>query len=227
MAMGEGSEVDPNTLRAAAADLDEHAAEVAGHGETLDVSTVSPAGHGAIGEAIDAAVERGLRLVAHNLSSAVHKFYTDAATVMRKTAAATERSDAETSATFANLAHDPTVPVVPAARNDPPVHSRYPDGTPVHDGNQPGRIQGPDPAADGAPHTRVQWDTLNGRPYKAREYERGGVPVRDIDFTVPTFPNGRPRPGHRAPEQHRWIPNDPSNHAAGHKRGPGEPLVMP
>jgi hypothetical protein len=108
-------------------------------------------------------------------------------------------------------------------RSDP-VHSRYPDGTPVHEGDQPRKVTGPDPAADGAPHTVLKVDNVNNRIYKAREYGEGGTPVRDIDFTHPTYPNGTPRPNHTAPEQHRYIPNDPDNPKAGYKRGPGEPL---
>jgi hypothetical protein len=124
----------------------------------------------------------------------------------------------------------PPTTVAPGDRGaggGPPVHSRYPDGTPVHEGQQPGKIRGPDPAAAGAPHTVVKWDNVNGRVYKAREYGPGGVPIRDIDFTHPTFPNGRPRPDHVAPEQHLWIPNDPDNPRAGYKRGPGQPLEQP
>jgi hypothetical protein len=154
---------------------------------------------------------------------------------MRKAAAETERTDGQARSAFDDLARgrraEPPVVTEGMARTgdrpDPTIHSRYPNGTPVYEGQQPGKIQGPDPLAAGAPHSRVQWDNANGRPYKAREYGEGGVPVRDLDFTTPTFPNGSPRPGHRAPEQHRWIPNDPNNPAAGYKRGPGEPLVMP
>jgi hypothetical protein len=104
------------------------------------------------------------------------------------------------------------------------VHSRYPDGVVVLEGQQPGKIRGPDPAAEGAPHTMLKMDETNNRVYKAREYAEGGVPVRDIDFTHPTYPNGTPRPDHTAPEQHRYTPNDPDNPRAGYRRGPGEPL---
>lgn len=45
--------------------------------------------------------------------------------------------------------------------------------------------------------------------YKAREYDGDGYPVRDIDFTGPTFPNGTPRPNHFVPEQHLYTVNDP------------------
>ena len=42
------------------------------------------------------------------------------------------------------------------------------------------------------------------------------VPVRDIDFTNPTYPNGTMRPGHPGPpHQHRWHPVDPNHPAAG------------
>lgn len=97
----------------------------------------------------------------------------------------------------------------------------------MYEGQQPGKVTGPDPLADGSAHTRIQWDTENGRVYKAREFAENGVPVRDIDFTNPTFPSGNLRPDHCVPEQHPWIPNDPLNPKAGYKRGPGEPMVLP
>ena len=103
------------------------------------------------------------------------------------------------------------------------IHSRYPDGTPVHEGTQPGKTTGPDAEARGTPHTVLKRDST-GRVYKAREFGAGGVPKKDIDFTKPTYPTGKPRPGHSAPEQHRWIPNDPNNPRAGLRRGPGVPL---
>lgn len=53
---------------------------------------------------------------------------------------------------------------------------------------------------------------------QAREYGEGGVPVRDIDFTHPTYPNGTPRPDHTIPEQHLYTSNDPDNPRAGYKR---------
>ena len=233
--MGDGFEVDPTALRAAAGHLDQHAGEVATHGETLGAATAGRVGRGAIGEVVESAVRRGIRIVAHDISRAVAKFYSDAAAVMRRAAAETERTDGEARSAFDELARGRAVASPDAGRGpaprdqppEPPIHSRYPDGTPVYRGQQPGRVTGPDPAAGGAPHTRIQWDDVNGRPYKVREYGEGGVPVRDIDFTTPTFPNGSPRPGHQAPEQHRWMPNDPRNPAAGYERGPGEPLVMP
>jgi RHS repeat-associated protein len=116
------------------------------------------------------------------------------------------------------------LPKLSLERPSPPIHSRYPDGKPVLEGRQPGKIKGPDTNAEGRAHTRVQWDESNSRVYKARQYDPGGVPVRDIDFTHPTFPDGRLRPNHTVPEQHRWKPNDPKNPRAGYERQPGEPL---
>lgn len=82
----------------------------------------------------------------------------------------------------------------------------------------------PDPNAIGA-HTRLPWDTNNMRVYQAREFDESGHPVRDIDFTVPTYPNGTPRPDHAVPEQHPWIVNDPSvGPTSGLRRGQGGPL---
>lgn len=93
-------EVDPGALRAAAGQLDEHAGEVAAHAETLDARTAPRVGRGAIGEVVEAAVRRGLRIVAHDLGAAVQRFYADAAKVMRKAAAETERRDAEAREAF-------------------------------------------------------------------------------------------------------------------------------
>ncbi|WP_374536064.1 hypothetical protein [Chitinimonas taiwanensis] len=106
----------------------------------------------------------------------------------------------------------------------PPCHSRYADRTPVFEGLQPSKVSGP---LSEAPHSVIKWDYKNKRVYKAREYGLNGVPIRDIDFTNPTFRNGTLRPDHYTPEQHRYIPNDPNNPKAGYKRGPGEPLRMP
>ena len=53
---------------------------------------------------------------------------------------------------------------------------------------------------------------------------QAGSRREDIDFTTPTYPSGTPRPGHTAPEEHPWIPNDLNNPSAGYKRGPGQPL---
>jgi len=103
------------------------------------------------------------------------------------------------------------------------VHSKYSDGIKILEGEQPSRIKGPDPAAQGNPHTVLKWDTKNNRIYKARTYASNGQPVKDIDFTLPTFPNGTPRPNHTVPEQHQWLPN-PSGGTP--KRGKGEPLKV-
>jgi RHS repeat-associated protein len=107
----------------------------------------------------------------------------------------------------------------------PKIHSRYADSTPVYEGQQPPRIKGPDLAAGGNPHTVLRPDSVNGRIYQGREFGEGNVPVRDVDMTNPTYPNGTPRPGHPGPpHQHPWIPNDPLNPRAGHRRGGPEPI---
>jgi RHS repeat-associated protein len=88
--------------------------------------------------------------------------------------------------------------------NGPRVHSRYADQTPAFEGQQPPRIKGPEPTAEG-PHSVLRHDTVNNRTYQAREYDAAGNPVRDIDFTNPTYPNGTPRPGRPGPpHQHRF-----------------------
>ncbi|MCT7950273.1 hypothetical protein NG798_10780 [Ancylothrix sp. C2] len=59
-----------------------------------------------------------------------------------------------------------------------------------------------------ASHCQLRWDTYNNKIYQAREFDDFGRPVRDIDFTSPTYPNGNPRPDDQPPpHQHRWIPN--------------------
>lgn len=107
--------------------------------------------------------------------------------------------------------------------NPPLVRSVYADGTRVYDGQQPPRLGNPaasfDPVANGTPHTVLRWDRVHGRVYQGREFGVGNVPVRDIDFTNPTYPNGNVRPGHPGPpHQHPWHPVDPANPAAGYWR---------
>lgn len=111
---------------------------------------------------------------------------------------------------------------------DGPIRSRYADGVPVYQGQQPPRISGPDPQATG-PHSVLRWDQANGRTYQSRQYDDAGSPVRDIDFTAPTYPNGRVRPDHLPlPQEHRWEINDPRIGArSGFRRGPGHPYQGP
>jgi hypothetical protein len=104
--MGEGFAVDPEALRAAAGQLDEHAGEVAARGEALGARTAGPVGRGAIGEVVESAVRRGIGIVAHDMSRAVEKFYADAAAVMRRAAAETERTDGEARSACDALARD-------------------------------------------------------------------------------------------------------------------------
>jgi hypothetical protein len=103
--MGGEFKVDPASLRAAAGQLDEHAGEVASHGETLGANTAGTVGRGAIGEVVESAVKRGIKIVAHDISAAVKKFYADAGTVMRKAAEETERTDKMAGSEFDKLAH--------------------------------------------------------------------------------------------------------------------------
>ncbi|MDJ1174084.1 hypothetical protein [Roseofilum capinflatum] len=115
------------------------------------------------------------------------------------------------------------------------IHARYADGTPVFAGQEPKRLLGgnrplPDPRAIG-PHSQLRWDTINHRIYQAREFDANGYPVRDIDFTSPTYRNGNPRPNHTSPpHQHLWQVNDPRiGPRSGFKRqgGGGFPLSSP
>jgi hypothetical protein len=109
--------------------------------------------------------------------------------------------------------------------DDRRVHSVYADGTRVLEGEQPGKIAGPDPNAEG-PHSVVQWDETNGRIYKMREFGVDGSPVRDVDMTNPTFPNGTPRPDHPGPpHQHVFMVNSPDvGPRSGYRRGGPEPI---
>ncbi|MTJ09439.1 MULTISPECIES: hypothetical protein [unclassified Anabaena] len=89
------------------------------------------------------------------------------------------------------------------------IHSRYADGTPVYQSQIPPRFGEPiaDPLAQAA-HSRLRWDQYHQRIYQAREFDTNGQPVRDIDFTSPTYPNGTPRPDHLPPpHQHLWLAN--------------------
>lgn len=105
----------------------------------------------------------------------------------------------------------------------PAIYAVYADATPVFDTQRPPRLGSPtssfDPNAFGRPHAVIRWDWVNRRIYQAREYGSGNIPVRDIDFTNPTYPDGRMRPGHPGPpHQHLWQPIDPKNPAAGYRR---------
>ena len=104
--MGDEFEVDPAALRAAAGQLDQHAGEVASHGATLGARTAGRVGRGPIGEVVEAAVRRGIGIVARDVSRAVEKFYTDAAAVMRSAARETERTDGEAGSAFEGLGRD-------------------------------------------------------------------------------------------------------------------------
>jgi len=106
MAKGDEFEVDPAALRAAAGHLDEQADEVAAHGETLGAQTTGRVGRGAIGEVVESAVRRGIGIVANDVSRAVRKFYADAAAVMRRAAAETERTDSDARSAFDEVGAD-------------------------------------------------------------------------------------------------------------------------
>ena len=103
--------------------------------------------------------------------------------------------------------------------NRPSIHSRYGDGTPVFDGQQPSRIAGPNSKAEGS-HTALRYDEVNRRIYQGREFNIAGNPIRDVDFTNPTYPNGQPRPQHPGPpHQHRYVLNEPkAGPSSGYKR---------
>jgi hypothetical protein len=84
-----------------------------------------------------------------------------------------------------------------------------------------------DPVANGVPHTVLRWDWVNKRVYQGREFGHANVPIRDIDFTNPAFPNGIMRPGHPGPpHQHAWRLVQPNNPTAGYWRD-RKPLPYP
>jgi hypothetical protein len=99
------------------------------------------------------------------------------------------------------------------------IHARYADGTAVLEDQQPPRIKGPDPNAMG-PHTVLRYDEANGKIYQGREFDSDGNPVRDVDFTSPTLPDGTPRLRHPGPpHQHRFVMNVPmAGPSSGYKR---------
>ena len=62
----------------------------------------------------------------------------------------------------------------------------------------------PVPDTNNAPHTQLGTKRgRNGDYTQAREFDRNGKPVRDIDFTD----HGRPQ-NHPNPHQHRYVPNE-------------------
>jgi hypothetical protein len=86
----------------------------------------------------------------------------------------------------------------------PVFHSMYRDGTRVFEGEQPAGI-----SASGSefPHTVLRWDNVNNRIYQVRAYGMNNQALFDIDFTLPTLPNGALRSGHFVPEVHFYSPN--------------------
>jgi hypothetical protein len=176
MAVGDEFEVDPAGLRAAAGQLDEHAGEVASHGEALGARTAGPIGRGAIGEVVDAAVRRGLGIVAHDVTEAVRKFYSDAASVMRKAAVETERADGDAKSSFDGLARD--------------QHEGAPAGeTPS------AQTEFSSPEVAGA--WRVGFDTRAGRAY----YAPNSTSVRTAAEALPPFPGEYAVDLHGAPDR--------------------------
>jgi hypothetical protein len=167
--MGDEFEVDPAALRATAGQLDEHAGEVASHGETLGANTAARVGRGAIGEVVESAVRRGIGIVVHDVSAAVRKFYADAAMVMRKAAAETERRDGEAKQAFDHLG--------PAARAGEAAS-----------GGAPAREAPVGKAKFSSPEVASAWnigiDTRAGRAY----YEPRDTRLRTAAEALPPFP---------------------------------------
>jgi hypothetical protein len=121
-----------------------------------------------------------------------------------------------------------------------PIHSRYADGTPYYGDEGPAALPKydknhkpnwqrglpvPDENANDSdtseyfPHTRLRWDKQNKRIYQAREFDKHGLPVRDIDFTGTTTKDGKLRlPNEPIPHVQRWTKNNPDNPNSGYKR---------
>lgn len=74
----------------------------------------------------------------------------------------------------------------------------------------------PDPEASGPYSQLGRKSGRNGKYDQAREFDKQGKPVRDIDFTD----HGRPS-SHPSPHQHRYIPNPTGGTP---QRGPTQPL---
>jgi hypothetical protein len=170
--MGDEFEVDPAALRAAAGQLEQHGGEVASHGETLGASTAGAVGRGAIGEAVESAVKRGIRIVAHDVTAAARKFYADAAVVMRKAAAETERRDGEAKRAFDGLG--------PAARADEASSLEPKFSSPVVAGAW-----------------KSGFDTRAGRAY----YTPGDTRLRTAAEALPPFPGEYTVDLHGTPER--------------------------
>ena len=85
--------------------------------------------------------------------------------------------------------------------------SRTEHGTPI-----------PDPEAEGSAHTQLgKQEGRRGSYPQAREFDKRGQPVRDIDFTD----HGRPGQHMNNPHQHRYLPNPTGGTP---QRGPAEPM---
>jgi hypothetical protein len=196
--------------------------------ETIDAESFSGAGESGLGRITSAATgidEAGISVSARHVAQAsIRGEETEAAA-----AAASAAGAARGTPRWAREPLHPPDRPLPTGDDVRPIHSVYGDGTAVSAGRQPRRLgaPSPDPLASG-PHVRLRWDDLNGRVYQAREFDELGHPIRDIDFTAPTFPNGAMRPHHSIPEQHLWRVNDSRiGPSSGWVRGPGRPMSPP
>ncbi len=97
---GEDFQIDPASLREAAAKLHGHAGEVEGHGHTLSARTEGRVGHGPIGELAETLVKRGLNAISEGITKAVSDFHRATAEGLELAARRTEEADAGLAATF-------------------------------------------------------------------------------------------------------------------------------
>jgi hypothetical protein len=106
--MAGGFEVDPSALEAASVQLGEHADGVEAISGTLEANTARAVGSGEVGHPLDAAVKRGLRIVAHDLGGAVRNYYQHIALALRTAANEARARDEAASSAFDRLGRDST-----------------------------------------------------------------------------------------------------------------------
>jgi hypothetical protein len=102
--MGDEFRVNVTALRSTAGQMNEHASKVESHGDALKAGTAVRVGRGALGEAIEAAVRRGLLLFIHDTTLIVKGFIQDTATGLTRVARRTADDDEGARRAFDDLA---------------------------------------------------------------------------------------------------------------------------
>jgi hypothetical protein len=106
--MAGGFEVDPSALEAASAQFGEHADRVEAISGTLEANTARAVGSGEVGQPLDAAVKRGLRIVAHDLGGAVRSYYQHIELALRTAAKEARARDEAARSAFDRLGRGST-----------------------------------------------------------------------------------------------------------------------